>query len=621
MLKNQDIICISSIDWDFIWQGHQEIMSTLAANGNRVIFIENTGVRSPGIRDISRLKSRLKNYFKGVKGIRKESDNLYIYSPLVMPFPYLWIARKINRFLILSVLKKWMKILDFSDPIIWTFLPTGVTLDIIDNVDNCLVVYYCIDNFSASSVSAKKIRATEKRLLKRADLVFVTSKALYDYCTEVSKNVSIFPFGVSLDNFEKVRRAATKIPEDLKDINKPIIGYVGGIHKWIDFTLIKKVALSCPEMSFVFVGPLQTDISILNGIKNIYFLGNKNHKDLPLYVKYFSVSIIPYLINDYTRNVYPTKLNEYLSMGKPVVSTNLPEILMFNQRYDNQVYIAKTADEFKDYLIKAVNYNSDTAGLARIKIAQENSWAKRIELMSEAIKIEIDKKRGALDQRWKETFISLFRKARNKTIEISLIALFIYAVIFYTPLMWLIAEPLKIAQDPVKADCIVVFAGGVGESGKPGQGYEERVQRAADLYRQGFSKHIIFSSGYTYLFKEPYIMKALAVSLGVPEGAIILEDKAKNTYENVLFSKELLLKNNWKRVLLVSSPYHMRRASLVFDKVAKEIKVIYVPVDQSLFYLREHSAELFMKQVNLQQMKSILHEYLGIVYYRFKGLI
>ena len=63
MLKNENIICISSIDWDFIWQGHQEIMSIFAKNSNRVLFIENTGVRPPGIRDIPRIKKRIKNYF------------------------------------------------------------------------------------------------------------------------------------------------------------------------------------------------------------------------------------------------------------------------------------------------------------------------------------------------------------------------------------------------------------------------------------------------------------------------------------------------------------------------------------------------------------------------------
>ena len=83
-----DILCISSIDWDFIWQGHQEIMSTLAAQGHRVLFLENTGVRAPQVRDLPRVRQRVRNWWKGTKGFREERPNLFVYSPLVLPMPY-----------------------------------------------------------------------------------------------------------------------------------------------------------------------------------------------------------------------------------------------------------------------------------------------------------------------------------------------------------------------------------------------------------------------------------------------------------------------------------------------------------------------------------------------------
>src|SRR5437762_4175472 len=88
MLRGHDILCFSSIDWQFIWQGHQEIMSTLAANGNRVLFVENTGVRAPAMRDLPRVRQRVRNWWRGTKGFRRESDNLFIYSPILLPFPY-----------------------------------------------------------------------------------------------------------------------------------------------------------------------------------------------------------------------------------------------------------------------------------------------------------------------------------------------------------------------------------------------------------------------------------------------------------------------------------------------------------------------------------------------------
>lgn len=622
MIRNKNIICISSIDWEFIWQGHQEIMSKLAKNGNRILFIENTGVRTPGVRDIPRLKERIKNYFKGAKGIRKEMENLYIFSPLALPFPYSRIARFINRRLIMPVLEQWIKIMDFNELIIWTFLPTPLSIDIIDNLPKKLVVYYCIDAFSASSASAKKIKKSEAVLLKKADLVFVTSKSLYNYCSKYNDKVYIFPFAVNFEEFEKARlNEVNSANEELIGIKRPIIGYIGGIHKWLDFNLIAKTAQRYPDYSFVFIGPIQTDISSLGGIKNIYFPGKKEHHQIPQFIKNFDVCIIPYLLTDYTQNVYPTKLNEYLAMGKPVVSTDLPEVADFNINNNNVVFVGKIDQNFMDYVGKAINDTGAASLEKRIAAAQKNSWTIRVKEMNILIKEAIEQKIN-LPFDWRESFLRQYRIVRRKFFRIAFTFLAAYFLVFYTPLVWFLAEPLKIAQQPEKSDSIVVFAGGVGESGKAGQGYEERVKYAVELYKKGYANYLIFSSGYVYAFKEPLVMQALAVSLGVPEEAILLEDRAKNTYENVSFSKEILEKNAWNKILVVSSPYHMRRVALVFNKIANNIKVIFVPIPNSLFYShpkKDISGKRIWKKINIRQIKGIFHEYLGILYYWRKG--
>ena len=131
MNKTADILCISSIDWDFIWQGHQEIMSTLAAEGHRVLFVENTGVRAPRVRDLPRVRQRIRNWWRGTKGFREERPNLFVYSPLLLPLPYSRLARWINRFLLLRALRRWMRATGFYRPIVWTFLPTPLALDLI----------------------------------------------------------------------------------------------------------------------------------------------------------------------------------------------------------------------------------------------------------------------------------------------------------------------------------------------------------------------------------------------------------------------------------------------------------------------------------------------------------
>jgi len=160
----------------------------------------------------------------------------------------------------------------------------------------------------------------------------------------------------------------------------------------------------------------------------------------------------------------------------------------------------------------------------------------------------------------------------------------------------------------------VVFAGGVGESGRAGGGYQERVKWAVNLYSEGKAPALIFSSGYVFAFREAEVMRDLAVAHGVPASAILLDTGASNTYENVLFVRDILAQHGWKRILLVSSPYHMRRALWTWRKSAPEIEVISTPVPQSQFYSHDRGA-------SLEQIGGILHEYFAVVVYWWRGWI
>lgn len=616
MLKSHNILCLSSIDWDFIWQGHQQIMSILAENNNRILFIENTGVRAPTLRDLPRIKKRLKDWTRGVRGIRRERDNLYVFSPIVLPFPYSRIARWINRHVLFFYLSRWMKAMDFHDPIIWTFLPTGLVLDLIHNLNKKITIYYCIDNFAMSSSLARKVKPTEKKLIEQSDLVFVTSQELYKFCSQYNPRVYSFPFGVNIESFDRARQEARPpLPEDLREIPTPIIGYIGGIHKWIDQDLIKKLARLHPDYSFVFVGPLQTDVRDLSGLKNVLFLGHKSHEQLPYYINLFSVGIIPYLITEYTKNVYPTKLNEYLAMGKPVVSTDLPEIQAFNEIYGNIVITGKDSEEFSRGLqTSLISENDDQVREKRIRAAKDNTWLKKIEEMSNLIEEGIERRKHDKDLRWRENLRLFLRTSRRRLKLAILSCALIYVLLFHTPLLWLLARPLKIQQQPQQADVIVAFAGGVGESGKAGQGHQERVTHSVDLYRKNLAKYIIFSSGYTYVLQEADVMKALAVSLGVPADNIILEKKAGSTYENIKFTSEIMKEHGWSSALVVSSPYHMRRVTLVYKKIVPDLKITLTPVPHSGFYGNE-------RKVKLKHIKAIFYEYAAILYYWRKGYV
>ena len=613
MNRQHDILCISSIDWDFIWQGHQEIMSRLAAEGHRVLFIENTGVRQVRVSDMGRIRARLKNWKRGTNGFREERPNLFVHSPLVLPLPYSRIAGWINRQVMMRSITRWMRATGFSRPIVWTFLPTPLAREVIARIDPIATVYHCVDEFSSSSADAKRIVASEERLFRDADLVFVTSEKLRERAARFNEHVHLFPSGVSLEAFGAAREAGVAVPADLARLPRPIIGYVGGIHQWVDQDLLAAVAGRVPNASFALIGPPQVDVSRLAACPNIHLLGQRAHSEVPGYIQGFDVGLVPYRITDYTANVYPAKMNEYLVMGKPVVATDLPEVQRFNRGHGDVVEVARNADEFQLAIGRALTGTSDDDRHRRIAAAERNGWSSRLRDMSALIEGAIAL-RGQSAAGWEDRLQRLYKTARRRTAQTMLGAAAVYLLLFQTPALWWVAAPLQLSAPAQTADAIVVFAGGVGESGKAGVGVQERVGQAVNLYRAGHAPKLIFSSGYVFTLREAEVMKAIAVSNGVPADAILLEEQAANTHQNVTFTRQLLDQHQWRRILLVSSPYHMRRAVWTWHKLAPAIEVVPTPVPESQFYTHEWGA-------SLEQIRGIAHEYAALASYWWKGWV
>jgi uncharacterized SAM-binding protein YcdF (DUF218 family)/glycosyltransferase involved in cell wall biosynthesis len=609
----RDIVCISSIDWDFIWQGHQEIMSTLAGQGHRVLFVENTGVRAPRARDLPRVRQRIRNWWRGTKGFREERPNVFVYSPLLLPLPYSRIARAVNRFVLARALRRWMRATGFYRPIVWTFLPTPIALDLIADLAPELTIYYCIDDLAASSPGARRIAETERRLFEQADLVFVTSEKLRERAARVSRHVHLFPFGVNFERFDRVRQAGGAAPSDVAALPRPVAGYLGGLHQWVDQSLVASVAARLPEVTFAMVGPAQTDVSTLERCPNVKLLGQRGHDVVPAYVKAFDVGLVPYRVAEYTLNVYPTKLNEYLVMGIPVVATDLPEIRRYNARHGELVEVAADPEAFAGAIRRALADSSPAVVDRRIAAAHENSWARRIEAMNVLIDEALER-RARTPPRWDERLRRVYRETRTHALTVIAAFAAAYLLIFHTNVVWWAASPLIVHGQPSPADAIVVFAGGVGESGKAGGGTEERVQRAVEIFKQGYSRRMVFSSGYVYSFPEAEVMRSLAVQQGVPEEAIVLEQQSRDTHENVAFVADILRSHGWRSALLVTSPYHLRRALLAWRKIAPGVAIVPAPPLRSQFY--DHT-----RGASLDQVRALAHEYAAIAGYWLRGWI
>jgi len=168
-------------------------------------------------------------------------------------------------------------------------------------------------------------------------------------------------------------------------LSRPVVGYLGGIHQWLDQALLASVAKRHPEWNFVLVGPVQTDASALIQLPNVHALGARGPDEVPSYLRAFDVAVLPYRLAEYTHHVYPAKLNEYLAMGLGVVATPLAEIERFNQIHDDIVQIGADAEAFERSIMSVLGDDGRAQIDRRVAVASTNGWAARLEQMSNLI--------------------------------------------------------------------------------------------------------------------------------------------------------------------------------------------------------------------------------------------
>ena len=397
MLRDRNIICISGIEWDFNWQSSQEMSSRLAANGNRVLFVENMGIRAPGLKDAGRIWNRLRNWSQSLRtrGVREVARNLYVCSPLVLP-PF-GASRGFNARVLLPRVARAARRLGMGDALILTYLPTDTALDLVKllSTPRSVVVYYRIDNLAALTPHADELRRSERELVETSDLVLANSHELARLPSELSDNVHVFPPSVNLEAFTPTAPEANgsngdgPLPpevlesvERVRRLSRPLIGYVGAISNHINGEMVEESVRRRPEWTWVFVGPGESPLKGLCGLPNEHFSGQQPHRSLANFIREFDVCIIPYRLNSYTATVVPTKLNEYLAVGKPVVSTDLPAVRHFEEEHK----VLNISDEAPGNFLRAVESALSRSGereaVRRREAAAHGDWDKRLEDVS-----------------------------------------------------------------------------------------------------------------------------------------------------------------------------------------------------------------------------------------------
>lgn len=377
MIQGKDILCFAN-DWHNDPTSKHQVMKLLSKN-NRILWINSIGMRKPSVSstDLQRIIGKLKSWMKGLEQI---NENLHVFTPIVLPFPSSELARRINTLLLRSSLWHYRKQLGMRNFQLWTFVPTMV--DLAGTMGEEKLIYYCVDEWSKFSfMDSAAMRDMEIRLIMKSDVVFTTADHLYRDKRQFNENTYLIEHGVDHAHFSTALSAEHPVPDDVKDVPRPILGFFGLIHEWIDLDLIEHVARMRPDWSIVMIGKSSVDINRFAKYRNVFFLGQKPYGVLPSYCRFFSVGLIPFAVNELTINVNPIKLREYLSGGLPVVSTRLPEC----EKYHDIVQIAGTYDDFVTSVEQALAADSREARQARSDRMAAETWDAKVERISDCI--------------------------------------------------------------------------------------------------------------------------------------------------------------------------------------------------------------------------------------------
>lgn len=327
-LQRFPLIVHSHLRWDFVWQRPQQILSRLAAS-HPVLFIEEPVGADEATLDISEPHANVVRVVPGLpdrhmgdadtqaRAIRPLVESALASHPLVAG--------------------------RFEQPVQWFYSPMTAPV-LLGEFGARGVVYDCMDELANFRFAPPDISARERFLLSKAQVVFTGGYQLFESKSKSHGNVHFFGCGVDVAHFGRARDPSQPVSEALQGLPRPVLGYFGVIDERLDYDLIASLAERFPAATVAMAGPVvKVDREQLPTHANIRWLGQRAYEELPALVKGFDVCLMPFALNDATRYINPTKTLEYLSAGKPVVSTAVADVV---RNFGDVVSVARDAEDF-----------------------------------------------------------------------------------------------------------------------------------------------------------------------------------------------------------------------------------------------------------------------------------
>lgn len=380
MIKGRLIVCVGS-SWDYDPTSKHQIMRILSRH-NDILWINYHGSRRPEINSAD-LKDTWTVLRSVAQGLHQAGPSIAQLTPLVIPGAKSLLLQRLHRYMLIAQIRRAVRAVagPRHKPIqIWTFAPDIPFMA--GALDEECFLYYCVDEYTHfEGFDTERIRAAENELMDRADVVIVTSEPLLETKRKRRPDAILVRHGVDYDHFASAWRSSLPCPADLAAVPRPIFGFFGLLHHWVDQALIAEVARLRPLYSFVLIGDCKVNVSELESIDNVFLLGRRGYEDLPSYCAAFDAGMLLFARNPMTRNVNPVKMYEYLAAGLPIVSTPLPEA----RRYEGPITIADTPQRFAEACdhVLAMRDHTDRKTISQ-RVHQE-AWLSKVECLSDIV--------------------------------------------------------------------------------------------------------------------------------------------------------------------------------------------------------------------------------------------
>lgn len=362
-----DVIVFSVIDYHFRYQRPQQIADHFAREGHRVFYI-NANFSPIGKPVISEIKDGLWQVVlpNGLHGAVYSTNFEDAGADINALLDQIVFENGIRDALLIADYPNW------ASGMLYLKKRYGFTL----------VTDYMDDYSGFDNAEERFIEEACVKLLCESDMVAASSNYLGEIAKKYNANVEIIRNGTEFAHFYQAYGESSS--------EKKTIGYYGAIAHWFDFEKIEYLSTRFPETDIVLIGSVTDGEARLKKLKNVRLLGEKPYSELPQYLREFDVCLIPFdASTSLIQATNPVKFYEYLSAGKKVVATEIPELEPFKNRY---VYLANDNRTFGDY-VEACLKGEDTlvAPQACIEFAKENDWSVRVSQFSLAAERQFPK--------------------------------------------------------------------------------------------------------------------------------------------------------------------------------------------------------------------------------------